>query len=88
MPDRLVTVRDGPDKPALQWALLYPERGQSVTFRTESDTVEAEIAEMEEIGNGFDFGLKGRFASGPLRGMPFHGIYSVASRQGSLTLDE
>jgi hypothetical protein len=86
MTDRAVTVIDGPDKPALQWALLYAERGQSVTFRTEDDVVEAQIAEMVEIGNGFDFGLRGTFRSGPLRDRPFHGTYSIQSRSGSLTL--
>lgn len=87
MSDEAVTVIDGPDKPALQWALLYPERGQSVTFRTEDDVVEARIAEMVEIGNGFDFGLRGTFCSGRLRDRPFHGTYSVGSRSGSFRID-
>ena len=87
MTDRYVTVLDGPDKPALQWALLYPERGQSVTFRTEDDLIEAQIAEMVEMGNGLSFDLKGTFASGRLRGQPFHGTYSVEFRRGSLSLD-
>jgi hypothetical protein len=87
MSDDLVKVLDGPDKPALQWALLYPERGQSVTFKTDDEVVEARIAEMVEIGNGFDFDLKGTFCSGSLRDRPFHGTYSIESRTGSLTLD-
>lgn len=87
MTDKAVTVIYGPDKPALQWALLYPERGQSVTFRTEDDVVEARIAEMVESGNGFDFDLRGTFCSGRLRDQPFHGTYSVESRSGLLTLD-
>jgi hypothetical protein len=83
-----IAVRDGPDKPALQWALLYPERGQSVIFKTEDETMEAQISEMEELaGDGFLFNLRGTFASGPLRGQPFHGTYSVSSRRGSLMLD-
>jgi hypothetical protein len=86
MPNDQVNVVYGPDKPALQWALLYPERGQSVTFKTDDDVVEARIAEMHETGNGFDFDLKGTFCTGQLRDRPFHGIYSVESRTGSLTL--
>lgn len=86
MTGKSVTVTDGPDKPALQWAVLYPERGQSVMFRTESEVVEAQIAEMVEVGNGFDFDLKGRFCTGQLRDQPFHGVYSVESRSGSLMI--
>lgn len=48
---------DGPDKPALQWALLYPERGQTVMFKIGEDIVEARISEMEEIA-GFEFNLR------------------------------
>ena len=86
MADQSVTVVNGPNKPELQWALLYPERGQSVTFKTEDEIVEARIDRMEEIGNGFRFGLEGQFRSGSLQGQPFHGTYSVESRTGSLML--
>ncbi len=64
MTDTQLTVLDGPDKPSLQWALLYPERGQSVTFKLENEIVEAQIAEMVEMGNGLKFGLKGTFLLG------------------------
>jgi hypothetical protein len=87
MTDPLISILDGPDKPALQWALLYPERGQSVTFKTETDTIEARIEEMVELGNGFQFELKGAFASGQLKDQPFRGTYSVETRTGSLILD-
>jgi hypothetical protein len=87
MADTPLTVLDGPDKPSLQWALLYPERGQSVMFKLENELVEAKIAEMVEMGNGLKFGLKGTFCSGGLRNRAFHGIYSVDSRSGMLTLD-
>ncbi|MCC7254207.1 hypothetical protein [Hyphomicrobium sp.] len=59
---------------------------QSVTSKTEDDVVEARIAEMVEIGAGFDFGLRGTFCSGPLRDQAFHGTYSVETRTGSLSL--
>jgi hypothetical protein len=42
---------------------------------------------MEEIA-GFKFNLRGVFASGPLKGAPFTGYYSVESRSGALELDE
>lgn len=87
MTDYVVTVLDGPNKPALQFALLYPERGLCVTFKIEDEIVEAQIAEMVEMENGFSFDLKGTFSTGQLRGHPFHGAYSVASRTGSLVLD-
>jgi len=87
MADTRLTVLDGPDKPSLQWALLYPERGQSVTFKLENEIVEAQIAEMVEMGNGLKFGLKGTFCSGGLRDQSFHGTYSVDSRSGLLTLE-
>ena len=79
----VVSVLDGPDKPALQWALLYPERGQTVTFKIDGDTVDAQIAEMAEV-SGFDFNLSGTFVSGGLKGKVFEGHYSVETRSGSL----
>ncbi len=87
MTDRSVYVLNGPDKPALQFALMYPERGLSVTFKTDDEVVEAQISEMIEMENGFSFDIKGRFCTGSLRGQPFHGTYSVGSRKGSLLLD-
>lgn len=83
MATKVLQAVDGPDKPALQWALLYPERGQTVLFKIEDEPVEAQISEMEEVA-GFEFNLRGEFASGPLKGTPFKGHYSVASRSGSL----
>lgn len=78
---------DGPNKPALQWALLYPERGQTVMFKIGEDIVEARISEMEEIA-GFEFNLRGSFASGSLKGAPFKGYYSVETRSGTFQLKD
>ncbi|HEX2841053.1 hypothetical protein [Hyphomicrobium sp.] len=86
MTDHVVIVLDGPDKPARQFALLYPERGQRVAFEIANEIVGAQISEMVEMENGFSFDLRGTFSTGPLRGQPFHGSYSVASRTGSLVL--
>ncbi len=80
-----LSILDGPDKPALQWALAYPERGQTVTFKLPEETVEASIFKMEEV-DGFDFDLVGAFASGNLSGKGFEGHYSVETRSGSLVV--
>ena len=87
MATNVIRILDGPDKPALQWALLYPERGQTVTFKIEGETVEASIAKMEEVGS-LDFDLTGTFVSGGLRNRAFPGNYSVETRSGALTLTE
>lgn len=86
MSETIVEILDGPDKPALQWAVAYPERGQTVTFRLPQDAVEASIQRMEEVGNGFDFDLTGNFVTGALKGRGFQGHYSVETRSGSLVV--
>lgn len=83
--DAVLTISDGPDKPALQWALVYPGR-EPVHFRIGEEPVDADIDEMTEHADGWSFDLKGSFSSGPNKGVPFYGTYSVASRSGSLTL--
>jgi hypothetical protein len=82
---KTLDILDGPDKPALQWAVAYPERGQTVTFKLADDTVEASIAKMEEVG-GLDFDLEGTFVTGQLKNKAFAGHYSVETRSGSLAL--
>lgn len=82
---RSLNVLDGPDKPALQWAVAYPERGQTVVFKLADDTVEASIAKMDEVA-GFDFDLEGTFASGELKDKRFEGHYSVETRSGRLVV--
>jgi hypothetical protein len=83
---KILPVVDGPDKPALQWALLYPERGQTVTFKFPDGIADASIAEMVELDDGFQFRVRGTFVSGMLKGNTFHGNYSIASRRGALAL--
>lgn len=85
MPEHRVTIIDGPDKPALQWALAYPDREQ-VHFKLENDGIDAQILRMEELGEGFNFALQGVIRSGSLSGSRFEGTYSVESRAGSLTI--
>jgi len=84
MSETVVEILDGPDKPALQWAVLYPERGQTVTFKLPEDAVEATILKMEEAGDGFGIDLTGTFVTGLLKGHAFEGHYSVETRSGSL----
>ena len=85
MTEAVLNISDGPDKPALLWALAYPGR-EAVHFRIDEEPVDADIDEMTEHSDGWSFDLKGRLSSGPNKGMPFYGTYSVASRSGSLTL--
>lgn len=80
-----IEILDGPDKSALQWAVAYPERGQTVAFKLADATVEATIARMDETG-GFDFDLEGTFVSDPFKGKRFDGHYSVETRLGSLAV--
>lgn len=78
-------IIDGPDKPALQWALAYLDREQ-VHFKLENDGIDAQILKMEELGEGFNFAIHGVIRSGPMQGSAFRGTYSVESRSGSLAL--
>lgn len=45
MAKHVLQVIDGPDKPALQWALSYPEQEQ-VHFTLDYDGVDARILRM------------------------------------------
>lgn len=85
MTEAVLKISDGPDKPALQWAVVYPGR-EPVHFRIDEEPVDADIDEMTEHTDGWSFDLKGRLSSGPYKGIPFSGTYSVSSRSGSLTL--
>ena len=85
MPANVLTVVDGPDKPALQRAIAYPER-ERVHFRLERDGVDVQLLRMDEIGDGFSFRLRGVVRSGPVSGATFDGSYSVETRSGSLQI--
>jgi hypothetical protein len=81
-------IIDGPDKPALQWALTYPERNLHVHFNTDGDIFDASVVEMEELEDGLSFRLKGAIETGVFRGQPFQGVYSVGSRNGVLRVGD
>jgi hypothetical protein len=85
MAERTLHVIDGPDKPALQWALAYPDREQ-VHFELENDSVDATIIRIDEMADGFSFELKGVLTSGVYKSLPFRGSYSVDSRSGQITV--
>jgi len=76
-------ITDGPDKPALQWAVAYPDR-QEVHFRLENDAVDARIDRIEEQSDGFTFKLNGRVTTGPHKNRPFEAQYSVEGRTALL----
>ena len=82
-----VKILDGPDKPALQWALNDPKE-YNVNFRVDDDAVDAQILRMVEGPDGFTFGLQGRIAAGANKGAPFEAVYCIESRSGWLRLVE
>jgi hypothetical protein len=77
---------DGPDKPALQWALAYPD-SELVEFRTSHDGFDAEIRRIDELSDGFSFDIRGIVRSGQHKGRSFQAMYSVEKRSGTLTVD-
>jgi hypothetical protein len=83
-----VLVVDGPDKPGLQWAVSYPERNVRVHFNTDDDIFDASVLEMEELEDGLSFRLTGAIETGTFKGRPFHGVYSVGSRNGVLRIED
>ena len=87
MSNRELLVTDGPDKAGLLRAVTNPEAHLHVTFRTPAELLEAHLEVIQEITeDGMTFGLKGRLASGNLRGARFTGIYELESRSGRLVL--
>lgn len=85
MPDRHLHVVNGPDKPALLWAVSYPEREQ-VIFALEEGSISTRISRISERDDGFSFDVEGEIAAGPDEGRPFHASYSVTDRKGALTI--
>jgi hypothetical protein len=81
----MLKIVDGPDKPALQCALAYPDV-ELVHFVLEGDATDAAIARIEEMAEGFTFEINGRLTTGVHKGEPFLGIYSVETRSGSIAL--
>lgn len=87
MAEVALEVVDGPDKPEMIWSLAYPDREQSVMFKTRAGSVEAIVTRMDEMPDGFSFTLQGRIASGAHQGEPFTGTYSVERRAGRLLIN-
>ncbi|MDX2156438.1 MAG: hypothetical protein SFW09_08000 [Hyphomicrobiaceae bacterium] len=85
MAEAMLKLIDGPDKPALQWALSYPER-ETVHFKLDSDAIDVRVHRMDEPADGFTFTLHGVVVSGSHKGKPFSAVYSVENRAGSITL--
>jgi hypothetical protein len=80
-------VNDGPGKPDLLRAVTNANDHLHVLFHAGNEPVEAHVDVVEEIGAaGTAFGLRGRIASGTLRGAMFSGVYDAASRTGKLML--
>jgi hypothetical protein len=83
-----LNIVDGPDKPDLQWAVAYPDRGLQVHFRTDADAVDAQVDHVEEFGDGTQLGLAGYLTSGLYKGWPFKAVYDLGSRSGVIKASE
>lgn len=77
-------ILDGPDKPALQRAVVYPGKGYTVVFKTNEHPLEVELTEMTERGDGFEFAIKGKLVSEDGRSRTFEGFYSIETRSGRI----
>lgn len=86
MPAQSFQITDGPDKPALQWALAYPER-QNVHFGTQSGGLYARVTHLDELADGFTFQITGTATSEPYQGRAFTATYDVGSQSGTLVLE-
>lgn len=78
-----VAIVDGPDKPALQQSLVNE---LDVHFHLDGDAVAAQIVRMDELSDGFTFGLRGRVTSRQWKDRLFEALYSVEGRSGWLRL--
>lgn len=78
-------ITDGPDKPALQWAVAYPDR-QEVHFRLDNDAVDTRIDRIEEQADGFTFKVSGRVTTGRHKDRSFEANYSIEGRTGTLRI--
>ncbi len=85
MPDKVMQVVDGPDKPALLWAVSYPDR-EEVQFKLADGSITARIRRMSEQADGMSFELEGEVSAGPDEGRPLRGNYSVGDRTGALRI--
>jgi hypothetical protein len=82
-----VQVTHGPDKADLLRAVANPDDHLHVIFATPAEPIEAHVEVMEEMSaDGATLGLRGRIASGNLRGAAFAAVYDVGSRTGKLVL--
>lgn len=85
MAERTFKMTSGPDKPALQWAVAYPDR-ERVHFGLESDGLDVQVLRMDELSDGFSFKLEGVIASGSMKGASFQAAYSIEDRGGTLSV--
>ena len=82
--ERRFEIIDGPDKPEMLWSLEYPDREQSVQFKTQNSSIEVIITRMDELADGLSFTLQGTVSSGDHKGKSVTGAYSVGHRRGAL----
>jgi hypothetical protein len=82
-----IEVNAGPDKADLLRAVTNPDEDLHVIFQTPAGPLEACVDAIEEgSADGLTFAVRGRLASGNLRGALFAGVYDSANRTGRLVL--
>lgn len=79
-------IKDGPDKPALQRAVVYPDQEHTVVFKTNAQPLEVVLTEMAERGDGFEFKIKGRLVSGDGAARAVEGFCSIETRSGRINV--
>lgn len=84
MPTQHFEITDGPDKPALQRAVVYPGQGYTVVFKTNEHPLEVELTEMTERGGGLEFAIKGRLVADGGQARTLEGFYSIETRSGRI----
>jgi len=86
LPVATFEIIDGPDTPEMLWSLQYPDRGQSVQFKSTDAAIEAVITRMDELPDGLTFAVVGKVSSGHHEGLVLRGTYSVGDRRGQLAV--
>ena len=76
---RLIIV-DGPLKPDMQRAVVYPENDLHIHFETEGDPIDVHLDRVEEFADGTSFGLTGHVVSNNHKGKRFKAVYHLSER--------
>src|SRR5690242_4047782 len=79
-------ILSGPDKPALLWAVQYPEKSH-VDFEVEGAApLRARVCKIVEQTDGFTYKIAGTIISRPYQDCLFQATYHVGSGNGSVEI--